>query len=55
MPGGEHFQVRSTGHGAVVVEYLHDHRRRGKTGQACQVATRFGMAGAVQHTAFAGA
>ncbi|MCY1431480.1 hypothetical protein D9M71_474500 [compost metagenome] len=51
----EHFQVRAAGHGAVVVHHFDDHRGRGETGQAGQVATGFGVAGAGQHAAFPGA
>ncbi|MNH42031.1 hypothetical protein D3C79_1036440 [compost metagenome] len=55
VPGSEHLQVRATGHGAVVVEHFDDHRRRGEPGQAREVAAGFGVAGAGQHPAFAGA
>ncbi|MCY1409998.1 hypothetical protein D9M71_253600 [compost metagenome] len=52
---GEGFQLRPARHAAVVVHHLDDHRGRGETGQARQVAAGFGMAGAGQHAAFAGA
>ena len=51
----EHLQVGAAGHGAVVVHHFHDHRRRRVPGQARQVATGFGMAGAGEHAAVLGA
>ncbi|MNZ88693.1 hypothetical protein D3C78_1075910 [compost metagenome] len=51
----EHFQVRAPGHGAVIVHHFDDHRGGRMAGQARQVAAGFGMAGAGQHAAFAGA
>ncbi len=52
---GEQLQVRATRHCAVVIHDLDNHRGRGKTGHACQVATRFGVPGAGQHAAVASA
>ena len=54
MRGGEHLQIRQTGHGAVVVHDLADHGGRRTAGHACQVATRCGVAGAHQHAAIDG-
>ena len=47
--GGEFFQVRHAGHGAVVAHDLADHGRRFEARQAGQVHAALGLAGARQH------
>ena len=47
----EPFEIRAPRHGAVVVQDLDDHGGGGKSGQARQIAARFRVAGARQHTA----
>ncbi|OIQ64446.1 hypothetical protein GALL_540040 [mine drainage metagenome] len=51
---GEAFQIGQAGHGAVGVHHFADHSRGFQPGERGEVAARFGMAGAHQHTAFGG-
>ena len=53
VPLGEGDQVRQTGHGAVVVHDLADHRRRGQPRLACNVDRCLSVAGAHQCAALA--
>ena len=46
---GELFQLRATGHAAIVVHDLADHRRLAKAGHTGQVTGGFGVAGTRQH------
>ena len=54
MRGGKHLQIRQARHGAVVIHDLANHPRRRAASHRRQVAARFGMAGAHQHTAING-
>ena len=49
--GGEGFQLRATGHGAVVVHHFADHAAGLEPGHARQVAGSLGVAGAGQGAA----
>jgi len=49
--GGKLLQIGAAGHGAVLVEDLHDHRRRLEAGQARQITAGLGMPGTGQHAA----
>ena len=47
-------EVGDAGHGAVVVHHLADHAGRGQAGEAGEVDSRLGVAGALEHAAVFG-
>ncbi|MNY39680.1 hypothetical protein D3C86_1743790 [compost metagenome] len=55
VPAGECLQLGASGHAAVFVHHLDYHRRRAEAGQARQIATGFGVPGAVEYAAITGA
>ena len=48
--GGEHLEIRQSGHGPVVVHDLAQHPDRRPICQGTQVHGRLGVAGPLQHT-----